>query len=193
MISTLYEPFKHWSDGGSIYILSDMHFGDSDCKLMDKDWISPDEQVRIINSIVGKSDTFVCLGDVGDPMYIPQIKSHKKILLLGNHDTRGRYKELFSEIYPGPLFISDKILLSHEPVFGLSWCLNIHGHDHSGMEEYHEGCKHINLAANVCGYKPVNLGRLIKDGILSDIDSIHRITIDRAIDKKKNRETNKHN
>lgn len=122
MISTLYEPFKHWSDGGSIYILSDMHFGDSDCKLMDKDWISPDE-----------------------------------------------------------------------PVFGLPWCLNIHGHDHSGMEEYHEGCKHINLAANVCGYKPVNLGRLIKDGILSDIDSIHRITIDRAIDKKKNRETNKHN
>ena len=29
-----------------------------------------------------------------------------------------------------------------------------------------------------------NLGKLIKDGILSDIDSIHRITIDHAVEKK---------
>ena len=39
MILTLYKPFRHWSEGGSVYILSDTHFGDSDCKLMDKDWI----------------------------------------------------------------------------------------------------------------------------------------------------------
>ena len=52
------------------------------------------------------------------------------------------------------------------------------------MEMYKEGCKHLNLAANVCGYTPVNLGKLIKDGILSDIDSIHRITIDHAVEKK---------
>ena len=26
MIPTLYEPFRHWSDGGSVYILSDLHF-----------------------------------------------------------------------------------------------------------------------------------------------------------------------
>ncbi len=52
------------------------------------------------------------------------------------------------------------------------------------MGDYKEGCKHLNLAANVCGYTPVNLGKLIKDGILSDIDSIHRITIDHAVEKK---------
>ena len=52
------------------------------------------------------------------------------------------------------------------------------------MEMYKEGCKHLNLAANVCGYTPVNLGKLIKDGILSDIDSIHRITIDHAVENK---------
>lgn len=28
MILTLYEPFRHWSDGGSVYILSDLHFDD---------------------------------------------------------------------------------------------------------------------------------------------------------------------
>ena len=188
MISTLYEPFRHWSEKGSVYILSDLHFDDSDCKLMDPNWITPEEQLEIINKRVFKSDTFVCLGDVGDPKYVPMIKAGKKILLLGNHDARGAYKDLFDEIYSGPLFISDKILLSHEPVYGLTWCLNIHGHDHNGVEPYHVGCKHINLAANMCGYTPINLGKIIKEGILSDIDSIHRQTIDRAVEKKQKRE-----
>ena len=172
MISTLYEPFRHWSENGSVYILSDTHFNDSDCKIMDPDWIEPDEQVSILNSIIMKNDTFVCLGDVGSPEYIKKLMVKKKILLLGNHDKKGEYAGLFDEIYAGPLFIADKILLSHEPVYGLPWCLNIHGHDHSNIEMYKEGCKHLNLAANVCGYTPVNLGKLIKDGILSDIVSM---------------------
>ena len=82
MISTLYEPFRHWSEKGSVYILSDLHFDDSDCKLMDPNWITPEEQLEIINKRVFKSDTFVCLGDVGDPKYVPMIKAGKKILLL---------------------------------------------------------------------------------------------------------------
>lgn len=184
MIPTLYEPFRHWSCGGSVYILSDLHFDDEDCRLMDPSWISPEEQLDIINKRVAKGDTFVCLGDVGDPKYVPMIKARKKILLLGNHDARGAYKDLFDEVYAGPLFIADKILLSHEPVYGLSWCLNIHGHDHNKMEKYREDCKHINLAANVCGFTPVNLGKLIKDGVLSDIGGIHRKVIERAIERK---------
>ena len=43
MIPTLYEPFRHWSDGGSVYILSDLHFDDEDCKFMSPDWITPEE------------------------------------------------------------------------------------------------------------------------------------------------------
>ena len=81
--------------------------------------------------------------------------------------------------------------MRHEPVYGLNWCLNILGHDHSGIEAYKDGCKHINLAANVCGYTPINLGKIIKDGILSDIESIHRITIDKAIEKKIKKEEEK--
>lgn len=185
MISTLYEPFRHWSDGGSIFILSDLHFADSDCKLMDPNWITPEKQLDIINRMVFKNDSFICLGDVGEPKYVSMIKARKKILLLGNHDARGVYKKMFNEVYAGPLFISEKILLSHEPVHGLSWCLNTHGHDHNGVETYTDGCKHINLAANVCGYTPINLGKIIKEGVLSDIDSIHRQTIDRAVEKNR--------
>ena len=185
MIPTLYEPFRHWSDGGSVYILSDLHFDDEDCMFMSPDWITPVEQLFIINGIVMKNDTFICLGDVGKPEYIKDIKARKKILILGNHDAKGAYNNYFDEIYTGPIFIAEKILLSHEPVYGLPWCLNIHGHDHSNVESYKEGCRHINLAANVCGYTPINLGKIIKEGVLADVPSIHRMTIDRASEKRK--------
>ena len=189
MIKTLYPIFQHWSERGSVYILSDTHFEDSDCKLMDSNWITPEEQVKIINSMVHKNDTLIHLGDVGNPEWINKLKAGHKVLIMGNHDQSiQKFKPYFDEVYGGCLFISDKILLSHEPVYGLSWCLNIHGHDHNGMEAYHEGCKHINLAANVCGYTPVNLGKIIKDGVLADIESIHRMTIDRAVEKKQMKE-----
>lgn len=190
MIQRLYEPFRHWSEGGSVYILSDLHFDDADCKLMDPDWVSPLEQIDIINKIVKASDTFVCLGDVGDGKYVPMIKARKKILILGNHDAKGAYKDYFSEVYNGPVFIADKILLSHEPVHGLSWCVNIHGHDHNKVEPYQDNCKHINLAANVCGYTPLNLGKVIKEGILADVEGIHRQTINRAVKKSELNEKN---
>ena len=54
MIPTLYEPFRHWSDVGSIFILSDLHFVDEDCKYMSPDWITPEEQLSIINGFVMK-------------------------------------------------------------------------------------------------------------------------------------------
>lgn len=180
MINSLYPIFQHWSEKGSVYLISDTHFADSDCKFMDPEWITPEEQVSILQKCIHKNDTLVHLGDVGNPEYLKNVKGYK-VLIMGNHDQSiTKFQPYFDEVYAGPLFISDKILLSHEPVFGLSWCLNIHGHDHNGMEAYHEGCKHINLAANVCDYTPINLGKLIKDGILSNIDNIHRITIDKA-------------
>ncbi len=148
---------------------------------MSPDWITPEEQIKIINKNAGKSDTFVCLGDVGDPRFIPLINAGFKVLLLGNHDARGAYKSVFDEVYVGPLFVAPKILLSHEPVLGLPWCLNIHGHVHSGQEDFEDGGHHINVAANVCGYTPVNLGKLIKGGVLADIDDIHRMTIDNRL------------
>lgn len=184
MIPTLYKNYQHWSETGSVWILSDTHFDDPDSKIMDPNWLMPEEQVKRINEVVRKTDTFICLGDVGEPEYVKQIKASKKVLIKGNHDALGRYKDVFDEIYSGPLFIAEKILLSHEPVYGLPWCLNIHGHDHNNVESYKEDCKHLNLAANTCGYKPVNLGKLIKEGILSDIPSIHRMTIDRAVKKR---------
>ena len=51
MIRTLYEVFQHWSERGSVFILSDLHLNDDDCLLMDPDWIPPEEQIWIINIV----------------------------------------------------------------------------------------------------------------------------------------------
>lgn len=38
--------------GGSVYILSDLHFDDEDCMFMSPGWNSPQEQISIINGKV---------------------------------------------------------------------------------------------------------------------------------------------
>lgn len=83
MILTLYEPFRHWSETGSVYILSDLHFADADCKQMDPGWVEPEEQVAIINKTVMKNDTFVCLGEWGIPAYVRQIRAWKEDFAFG--------------------------------------------------------------------------------------------------------------
>ena len=188
MIPVLYERFQDWCKNGSVYIISDTHFDDADCFKMDKNWICAEEQLKILTKLVHKNDTLIHLGDVGNLEYMKKIRGHK-VLLMGNHDTGvSKYKEVFDEVYEGPLMIGEKILLSHEPIMGLDWCLNIHGHDHSNSikDEYH-----LNLAANVCGFTPISLGEYVKTHGLSKIKSLHRDTIDRATDKKKKKNKNK--
>lgn len=189
MIPQLYDCFKHWSEKGSVYIISDLHFNDPDCKLIDPNWITPEEQIEILNKIIHKNDTLIHLGDCGDLSCFAKLKAGRKILIKGNHDDKGDnfYKEVFDEVYSGPLFIGPKLLLSHEQINCLTFCLNIHGHHHDGP--YHEitpwdGSEHYNLAANVCGYIPMNLGQEIKKGLLANINDIHRQTIDWATKRK---------
>lgn len=236
MISMLYEKFKEWSDSGSIYIISDTHFEDSDCKLMDPNWITPEQHIHNINSVVSKNDTLICLGDCGNPEWFDKIKAKRKILIKGNHDagtskyqSKGYmrvypedkytlqeaikefkstgmkfidasleydmhapfvfyqvwgYTGYFDEVYEGPLTIAPKIILSHEPLGDSDYWVNIHGHCHDG-KVYKNG---VNITSNVYGFKVFNLGKEIKNGLVSNVQDIHRITINQATYNKEVRE-----
>lgn len=185
MIKCLYPPFQHWAEKGSVQIISDPHFDDFDCKFMNPNWITPEQHIEIINSCVHKNDTLICLGDVGNVKRFDAIKCKNRVLVTGNHD-KGKtiYEPYFNEVYDGCVFISDKILLSHEPIWGLEeFCVNIHGHCHAETEiNWRWG--HVNLAADVANYLPYNLGQAIKNGLLKDTINYHRITIDLATEKK---------
>lgn len=179
MIDSLYDCFKRWSATGSVFLISDTHFEDSDCKLMDPNWIAPQEHIDIIKSKVHKDSTLIHLGDVGCPHWLEQIKGYK-VLIQGNHDKIGELKPYFDEVYTGPLIIAKKIMLSHEPISNINWCLNIHGHNHSGIHYDDKDPYHLNIASNVVNYQVINLKTIIKDGYLNKITNIHRQTIDKA-------------
>lgn len=191
MIKTLYPQFQRWSATGSVYIISDTHFDDIDCKYMNPNWITPQEHIAILKKEIHKNDVLIHLGDVGNASYLDELKCYK-VLLTGNHDILSKVSSHFDEIYNGPLFIADRIILSHEPIHGLeSFALNIHGHVHNGytiaISDIGNGkhrTSHINLASDAVQWKPTNLKSLIKAGFLADIPNYHRITIQLAEEKK---------
>ena len=177
MIKSLYPKFQSWAEKGAIWLISDPHFDDPDCKIMDSDWPSPQEYIDNIKPSIGKHDTLICLGDVGDKEYFKKFDCYK-VLILGNHDAgASTYIDFFNEIYTGPLFVGDRILLSHEPIYGLEdICVNIHGHVHNAP---HRINNHVNLAADVMNWELFNLGKEIKKGLLSDTKNYHKITLEK--------------
>lgn len=231
MIESLYKPFQKWSEKGTIWVISDPHFEDEDLIHAYNDRPSADELVRRINSKVGKCDTLICLGDVGELSYVPFLRGYK-VLVMGNHDAgrtlykRKVYRELYSaseytknealnkmkilypnckytirkipeewmieadnclfdEVYEGPVMISPKLMLSHEPIDCAGWAYNLHGHVHSRSHK-NDNC-HYNICADCHGYFPLNLNQFLKSGALSKISSIHRQTIDEATARCKKR------
>lgn len=94
--------------------------------------------------------------------------------------------QLFDEVYEGPVMISSKLVLSHEPIGLLGgWAMNIHGHVHNRMER--NSICHYNVCADCHNYLPLNLNQFLKSGALSKISSIHRQTIDEATARCKKR------
>lgn len=94
---------------------------------------------------------------------------------------------LFDEIYDGPLFINDKLLLSHEKI-ELPFVINIHGHHHSAEEAICQnslGGYNINCACDMINFTPVRLDALLTTVPQNKVKSIHDITIEKATEKKK--------
>lgn len=182
MIKTLYYPFQKWTEKGTLWVYSDPHFSDPEMPVLRENFISDEEQISRINSKVGRYDTIIFLGDIGDVEMVRKIRGYK-VLIMGNHDKGvSNYIDIFDEVYEGPLFIAEKLILSHEPI-DTPFAVNIHGHEHHYIFRDH----HLNVCAEHINYYPVNLNREIKRGLLSKVESIHRLTIDRATERKTER------
>ena len=99
-IAGLYKMFDHWHKEGTLYIYSDPHFDDMDLAAGLSNRPSAEEQVKMINSKVGKKDTIIFLGDIGNVEWVRKIRGYK-ILIMGNHDAgrtnyeRKKEREMF--------------------------------------------------------------------------------------------------
>lgn len=182
MIKHLYDSFaRNWYRGGNVWFYSDPHFSDDEMIFLRKNYIGDEEQVKRINAKISKNDTLVILGDVGNPEFVKKLRGYK-VLIKGNHD-RGNeaYADCFDEIYEGIVLISQKIILSHEPV-DFPYAFNIHGHDHS---DWYHGKAHLNCCAEHINYTPICLSHIVKSGCLKNLPDIHRETIDHAAERKR--------
>lgn len=234
-ISGMYDLFNEKWCKQTIWLVSDTHFGDEELRAGLPNRPSDEELVKIINSKVGKKDTLIHLGDVGDIEYVKQLKGYK-VLICGNHDAGAtnykrqvitqqffksqytkqqaldltktlfpgyRYSidesneivweitadnQLFDEVYTGPLMIGEKLLLSHEPI-DIEWAMNLHGHDHAGTgrKNHLNCCVDASMKQFGIPFEPINMNQIMKTGLLSKTESIHRLTINTATEKKKKR------
>ena len=178
----VYKIFNDRWAGQTVWCISDTHFGDEDLRAGIPNRPSDEELVRRINAKVGRKDTLIVLGDVGDIEFAKKLRGYK-VLVAGNHDCGlTKHKEVFNEVYEGVLAIGEKLLLSHEPI-EVPWACNFHGHDHQGAKR--KGC--YNFCADVIGYEPMNFNQFLKSGHMSKIQTIHRTTIDSATIRKAKR------
>ena len=233
MVTGLYNIFNTLWGMQTIWLYSDPHFGETEKETGLANKPTDAEQVRRINSKVGRKDTIIFLGDIGDPSWLKSIRGYK-VLITGNHDTgisnyqRVRFQRSFDadelqkdevylkmkqeypdhcvtvekfydfrrpyvkwvatmdnqlcdEVYNGLLTIGPKLILSHEPI-EIDGMFNIHGHTHSLTLPTDND---LNVCSMNIDYTPINLNQLMKHGLTSKVDSIHRITIDNATARKK--------
>lgn len=184
----LYDVFRErWEPYSDIYLVSDTHFNDKELYVGTKriERKDSDEYVKLINSKVGKKSILIHLGDVGDLEVMKKVRGYK-VLIMGNHDTGAtKYKEVFNEVYTGPIQIGEKLILSHEPL-ECSWAFNIHGHIHSFTHK--DDARHMCICPEVTRqFEPVNFNQLMKSGFMSKIQTIHKDTIDKATKRSRKR------
>lgn len=226
MVIGLYDIFNERWGSQTVWLYSDPHFGENELEsgLINKP--TDEEQVARINAKVGRSDTLILLGDIGDPKWLKKLRGYK-VLITGNHDMGvSNYKRdvrswiydklttskeevyerlvkeypddriirydidhtawefvvdnrLCDEVYTGPLIIGPKLILSHEPI-SAQGMYNIHGHVHQITPQTDHN---MNVCSMNINYTPVNLNQLIKRGLTSKVESLHRQTIDRATER----------
>ena len=154
------------------YFTSDAHFGHYDLEtnrgiitfertnfmsieehdnfLMER-WFSWSERLK-------REDRFWFLGDFGDLKYLylfnlfndKGIETH---FLLGNHDNTADIPEIEKYVYQVhqyPVYLSNRLVVSHEPVGTWDSVINIHGHLHGSIIDKPN---YINASIHVANYK----------------------------------------
>lgn len=112
-IAGLYKIFDHWHQEGTLWIVSDPHFGDDELTTGIHNRPSAAEIVQRINAKCGRKDTLICLGDVGDVEYVKLLRAKHKILICGNHDAgRTNYeRQIWTEIFDQSQYQREDALL----------------------------------------------------------------------------------
>lgn len=140
------------------YIISDPHFGHDNILKLERPQFATIEEhdayiINQINKIVKLTDTLYILGDIGN-IDKARLLNGRKIMIKGNHDKRNltEFESVFAEVYDTPIYLTPKLVLSHEPIQVNTSVLNVHGHLHGARLE---STNHFNVSAALVNYTPI--------------------------------------
>jgi calcineurin-like phosphoesterase family protein len=168
---------------GSIYMISDTHFGDAGAILKYegrpfKDGHEMNEQmIENWNRVVGAEDTVYHLGDFACGMDVDGMKAilgrlnGYKVLIAGNHDrdfdSRSWMDMGFDEVSFLPVILDEFFILSHEPMYVniYSPYANIFGHVHNNPMYTDVSERSFCACVERIGYAPAAF-EAIRKGIL---------------------------
>lgn len=165
----------------NIFFSSDLHLGhenfltfvDDDGNLI-RPFSSVEEMDEMIierhNKVVGPSDKWYCLGDLGFDMPNLEAKlsrmNGKKRLILGNHDyPRKRDFEMYFRHFEKVMESRriGNVLFTHRPVYlgphEVKIAANVHGHIH---ERVLPDDRYLNISVEQINYTPVSIDWIIK-------------------------------
>ncbi|HAU85753.1 MAG TPA: hypothetical protein DCW90_09685 [Lachnospiraceae bacterium] len=159
------------------YFISDFHFGDESIIKWERTQFENIKQhdLHILMSLLewyansAEGSTLWVLGDFGNVNALRDfgdtLRGPKKMNLnyvSGNHDKHqdiDKFKEVFDNVYEYPIYLSHKLVVSHEAITCDDFCVNIHGHNHGS---YLDSPNHICVSCNDIGYKPFKISNLQK-------------------------------
>lgn len=156
------------------YFISDTHYIDGDYQTDNilnwerTQFQNMEEHNRALDSMffylakkIKPGDEVYHLGDIGNPVYMKLVnklikeKNGRTILVMGNHDRHEDIeylKTIFDIVYPYPVSLSNKLVISHHPVNVWPSQLNVHGHLH-GLKL--NSPNYICCSVNDIGYNPI--------------------------------------
>lgn len=155
-IPGLYDAYQRWA-GQTVWVYSDPHFGDQDLAAGVVNRPSDLDHVKLINACVGKKDTLICLGDVGNLAYVRQLRGYK-VLIMGNHDAGAtNYKrQIIKERYDIEKYTKEEVR-SRAQICYPGWKLTID----ENYDLTHTPFHYWELTADNCLFDEVYEGALI--------------------------------
>lgn len=160
-----------------IWFIADTHFNhEAAISFKGREFKSVEDMHKTIierwNLTVPATDTVYVLGDfcfgsdIKSLRQIVQSLHGNKILIRGNHDTFTPKQYIncgFSKYYDVPILLANDLLLSHEPILGISGdgLYNIHGHTH-GREFALRSPKHYCVSLECINMRPISYTEIQK-------------------------------
>lgn len=97
------------------------------------------------------------LGDWGDTsaLWVMDLFNCETFFVYGNHDSVSdleKFKIHFDEVYQYPIYLSNKLVVSHIPVAVFEDQINVHGHLHGAILD---SPNYICCSVHVANYKPI--------------------------------------